>query len=276
MENSQTTLFLEKVEKIKRSKVLFGVLLAFAVTLSVTVFAILVVSRNNSTTNNITVNTNASDKKSTDNLNQNELETSEVTVDVTPTPSLELQNEELYKEFSNEFLSFKYPSDWEVTKTGGGANIIRGNYILYVNPNYSQASGVRGARLSEIASGAPGADIVLTVHPAYEGSCGSTEKISIDKKARNDLFVSVYGTGAQCNLPTDNQTHWYFSFVNTDFGYVNYYKDGQVLSYVITMTYKTDDVNKLPVKGSVDLENNLEIMTEIVKTMSFARLMQPQ
>src|SRR5260221_525234 len=51
-------------------------------------------------------------------------------------------------------------------------------------------------------------------------------------------------------------------------GYFNYYVEGEPKAYVITMSYKTSNVNSLPIKGSAELNQRLDEMTEIIKSLN--------
>src|SRR3989344_220423 len=91
---------------------------------------------------------------------------SNVTIAPTTTPTTVTQS----KVYSNQYLTVTIPAGWSYSTTQAGAiNIIKNNYILYINPAASQASGVEGGRFGEIAGGAPSSDAVN--NGAYPGSC---------------------------------------------------------------------------------------------------------
>jgi hypothetical protein len=152
-------------------------------------------------------------------------------------------------------------------------NIAKGNYILYINTQASQASGVEGGRFSEIAMGAPSADAVVTVQPS--SPCGTAESTRVfDPHTRVDLYVSKAGSQSQewCNAPSSGATVWYFSYL-TDAagGFFNFYVPGQNRALVVTMAYSSKNVNSLPMKGSAELESMLSEMTSIVKSLKVKR-----
>lgn len=64
-------------------------------------------------------------------------------------------------------------------------------------------------------------------------------------------------------------TVWYFSYI-TDVagGYFNYYVPGQNRALVVTMAYRSKDVNRLPLKGSAELNSMLSEMTSIVGSLT--------
>ncbi len=158
-------------------------------------------------------------------------------------------------------------------RTPAAVNIAKGNYILYINTQASQASGVEGGRFSEIAMGAPSADAVVTVQPSPP--CGKAEsRPAFGPHTRVDLYVSKADSKSQdwCNAPSSGATVWYFSYI-TDAagGYFNFYIPGQNRALVVTMAYGSKDVNSLPLKGSTELESMLSEMTSMVKSLKVKR-----
>ncbi len=152
-------------------------------------------------------------------------------------------------------------------------NIAKGNYILYINTQASQASGVEGGRFSEIAMGAPSADAVVTTQPSPP--CGTAKSTPVfDPHTRVDLYVSKADSQSQewCNAPSSGATVWYFSYL-TDAagGFFNFYVPGQNRALVVTMAYSSKDVNSLPIKGSAELESMLSEMTSMVKSLKVKR-----
>jgi len=193
--------------------------------------------------------------------------------------------------YENQYMKIVIPAGWtttQATKTvyagkcitkdncvtipktepnPAAVNITKGNYILYINTQSRQTSGVQGGRFSEIAMGAPSADAVIKTHPA--SPCGFSETYSaFDKYSRIDLYVNSQKAGLNCNTPSNGQTVWYFSYLTDNKGgFFNYYKDNESPGLVITVAYNSDDVNKLPRKGSVMLETMLNEITNMLKTL---------
>ncbi len=152
-------------------------------------------------------------------------------------------------------------------------NITKGDYILYINTQASQASGVEGGRFAEIAMGAASADAVVTTQPSPP--CGTSQTIpaALDHP-RVDLYVSkadILGKN-WCAAPASGKNVWYFSYItNSQGSYFNYYTQGQGLSYVITMAYNSKDLNSLPEKSSSELNKALTEMTDIVKSLEIKK-----
>jgi hypothetical protein len=164
----------------------------------------------------------------------------------------------------------------KVEPNPAAVNITKGDYILYINTQASQASGIEGGRFYEIAGGAPSVEAVVQDPGAGVTCFTSEETASISSEfLRKDLYESSAGHsdhGKYCNLPQMG-TAWFFSYVTTEKGgYFNYYnpqrtQEGGPTSLVITMAYNSKDVNALPLKGSPALNSMLTEMTSIIKLL---------
>jgi hypothetical protein len=178
--------------------------------------------------------------------------------------------------YENQYMKVVLLPGWTARRSRrnpAAVNIAKGNYILYINTQASQASGVEGGRFSEIAMGAPSADAVVTVQPSPP--CGNAEsKPAFDRHTRVDLYVSKAGSKSQewCDAPASGATVWYFSYI-TDAagGYFNFYVPGQNRALVVTMAYGSKDVNSLPLKGSTELDSMLLEMAQIVNSLKIKR-----
>lgn len=171
--------------------------------------------------------------------------------------------------YENQFLKVSIPTGWKASAAKGGAvNITKGNYILYINPATSQVSGAVGGRLGEISTGAPSADTVII--DQQNALCGVTENhAAYTDYTRVDFYVNSKNKQVWCAAPANGSTVWYFSYITgKDGGYFNYYSEGYPtpIGFVITMAYNSKDINKLPVKGSAELNTMLAKMTDIAKT----------
>jgi hypothetical protein len=178
--------------------------------------------------------------------------------------------------YENQYMKVVLLPGWTAKKARrapAAVNIVKGNYLLYINTQASQTSGVEGGRFSEIAMGAPSADAVVTVYPSPP--CGKAEsRPALDPHTRIDLYVSKADSKSQawCNAPSSGATVWYFSYL-TDAagGYFNFYVPGQNRALVATMAYSSKNVNSLPVKGSTELDSMLSEMTLIVNSLKIKR-----
>jgi hypothetical protein len=174
--------------------------------------------------------------------------------------------------YENQYMKVDLLPGWTAKKARSipaAVNITKGNYILYINTQASQASGVEGGRFSEIAMGAPSADAVVSVQPSPP--CGKGESSpAFDGHTRMDLYVSKADLKSQswCNAPSGGATVWYFSYI-TDAagGYFNFYVPGQGRALVVTMAYRSKNVNSLPVQGSTELNSMLSEMTSMANSL---------
>ena len=209
------------------------------------------------------------------------------------------------KIFSNQYMTFTVPTGWTVEEANhsvynedcvskkicttpaqankiepnpAAVNITKGNYILYINTRTGQSSGVEGGRFSEIAGGAPSVDAVENEAPAEPcemSSVVSAMNVNGISGQRTDFYTGSNNRSGMCKTPANGKEVWYFSYFgavtspDTGAGYFNYYNvpDIQLIGWVVTMAYNSEDVNSLPVKGSADLNQALSDMSGILKTL---------
>ncbi len=193
----------------------------------------------------------------------------------------------LGKIYETDFLKVTIPDGWTAAEanqttyvpSGTGSdkpvispnpaavNITQGNYILYINAQAQQASGVEGGRFAEISMGAPSADAVVIYQPG--GPCGTSEKYpAFGDHQRYDWYLSKTDRHAEdCAAYAGDAPVWYFSYVSKTGGYINYYTAGNPPGYVMTMAYNSKDITAFPKKGSPELERALSDMTTIVNSL---------
>jgi hypothetical protein len=174
--------------------------------------------------------------------------------------------------YENQYMKVVLQPGWTATRPRrfpAAVNITKGKYILYINTQTSQASGVEGGRFSEIGMGAPSVDAVVTTQPSPP--CGTQESKPISPPfTREDLYVSKADAKSNewCNAPSSGATVWYFSYItNAAGGFFNFYVPGQNRALVVTMAYGAKDVESLPVKGSPELTSALSEMTAMVNSL---------
>jgi hypothetical protein len=192
------------------------------------------------------------------------------------------ESEEYYE---NDYLKIKLESGWRTvdavmkTTVGGvekivenpaAINIEKGKYILYINTNAQQASGVDGGRFAEIAVGSKSADIVMKVQPSEP--CGSSKETKIASgRTRIDFSVSKEDSSDFCNVPSGNAPVWYFSYVTTgpDFNYFNYFSSLSPTAWVVTLSYDANTVNDLPSVENPAFRQAIAEMTKMVDSLVF-------
>jgi hypothetical protein len=178
----------------------------------------------------------------------------------------------------NDYLEIMIPknSGWSYQESGKGVlDIRKDGYVLHIDPNAAQASGVEGGRFAEIAQGTA-ADLVQKMQPSEP--CGSLERVNLSDK----LDITSYYIGPNdasenlCNAPQDSSTHWYFSFAATPhsgyFGDLSFFGvNGEpgVRQFVVTMTYAASEIDKLPLKDSPQRLSIMKEVKDMLKTLNF-------
>ncbi len=183
--------------------------------------------------------------------------------------------------YSNSLLSVNIPAGWTATEapsdvnsksdgteppSGAKVNITKGKWILYINVDASQASGVEGGRFAEIGMGAPSVDAVVQDEP---NECGKTTKTAafVDY-SRVDYTMNASDKTEWCVAPTNGKTVWFFSYLTSPGnGFFNDYVLGQNPGLVVTMAYNGTVVNDFPIAGSAELTAALKEMTDIASTL---------
>ena len=178
--------------------------------------------------------------------------------------------------YENEFMKLTVVNGWTakaVASNQAAVNITKGNYILYVRTNASQASGVEGGRFAEIGMGAPSVDAVVTVQPSEP--CGYKESVeAFENYKRVDIFVDGKVNVSVCKVPTNGKKVWYFSYLTDGNGYfIRTWKrplqsNSDLTSLVVTMSYNSKDVNSFPEKDSTELSAALNEMTSMVSSLT--------
>ena len=174
--------------------------------------------------------------------------------------------------FKNLYFKIKLAPGWKVSsqiRSTGAVNFVKGRYIFYINPNYYQTSGVFGATFAEIAGGAKGADLVSKVQPAKE--CLIEKGPTIKGFAEVNVLTGPGADSDICKVPSDGKHHWYFTYYAKN-GYLTYLDKKKGRALVITLTYNTDDINKLPVPEETNFKKTiLKEVENMVESLEILR-----
>ena len=164
--------------------------------------------------------------------------------------------------FSNQFLTITILPGWTARPAEPTLDILRGKYILSINPIFSHASGVTGGRFPEIAARMASVDAVMrnVDQPAGGWECSEGDRTIVTSTlSGSNLYTDKSKSGNGCNFPLGLQPVWFGSF----FG------DRSVVSdHTITLSYDTTDVNKLPKRGSQELRAVFHDVVAMLKTLS--------
>src|SRR5579864_5029811 len=167
-------------------------------------------------------------------------------------------------EFENQFLAIQIVPGWTVaTSTGQTLTLVKGKYLLSINPIFLHASGVIGGRFGEIASGMKSIDAVMhnVDQPAggFECSQWPLEAIVVSKAIfLANLYTDSSKAANFCTFPSSRRPVWFGSYFSGQ---------GSETDYAITLAYDTNDVNALPKKGAQELTLVFRQVAQMLKTL---------
>ncbi len=99
---------------------------------------------------------------------------------------------------------------WRVADSGDQRlSLIRGDYLLYVNPIFTHASGIAGGRFVEIVRGLPSIDAVLhnVDQPASGDECSQSDRTNVNQSIYLiNLYTDASKSGNGCNFPASRRT----------------------------------------------------------------------
>jgi len=168
------------------------------------------------------------------------------------------------KKFENHYLTITILPGWAVEPSvAPHLNIIRGKYLLSINPIFTHASGVTGGRFSEIVGGMASVDAVMgkVDGPASGIECAQTpaKGLTITKAMTlSNLYTDSSKSENGCTFPSSGQPVWFGSYFSGE---------GSESEYTITLTYDTSDVNRLPRKSSLELRHVFIDVVAMLKTL---------
>lgn len=194
---------------------------------------------------------------------------SQTSIETTVLPSQEVaiitQTTKPNSTFSNNKMSVTLPQGWSSQELANGSvNLLNGDFILFINPNFLQTSGVKGARFDEITQGSPSADLVHVFHPAVE--CTTPIQTTTQKYKRYDVYTNPNVDSNLCRKTASGETRWYFSYYVKESPYVTY-KSSSDYSYVITVSIRVSQISDLPKKDDAILKERLAEIDTIVDSI---------
>ena len=167
-------------------------------------------------------------------------------------------------EFENQFLKIRIVPGWTVPMAADQTvNLIKGKYLLSIDPIFVHASGRIGGRFSEVVSGKKSIDTVMrnVDQPAGGFECAEwpPEKLGVSKKiSLINLYTDSSKVDNGCTFPSSGQPVWFGSFFSGQ---------GSESDYAITLTYRTDNVNSLPGEGSPELKHVLGEAIQMLRSL---------
>jgi hypothetical protein len=154
-------------------------------------------------------------------------------------------------DFDNQYLKIRLSSGWTVAASGDQVlKLVRGKYILSIDPIFTHASGIEGGRFSEVAGGKQSIDAVMANvdQPASGFECAQTpaDAIAVSQSiSLANLYTDSSKVDNGCVFPSSGRPVWFGSVFSGP---------GSESDYAVTLTYATNEVNTLTSKDSVELK----------------------
>lgn len=167
-------------------------------------------------------------------------------------------------EFENQYLKIRLSPGWTVAASGDRViSLVRGKYILSIDPIFTHASGVEGGRFSEFASGKQSIDAVMgnVDQPAGGFECAETPADAIvvsESLSMANLYTDSAKVGNGCAFPPSGHSVWFGSVFSGP---------GSESDYAITLTYSSSEVNDFPPKNGMELKHVFAEVSEMLRTL---------
>jgi hypothetical protein len=154
------------------------------------------------------------------------------------------------RKFDNPYLTITISREWIASPSADRTlKLVKGKYLLAINPVFSHASPVEGGRFSEIVADMPSVDAVMrdVDQPASGAECAldHSDALKVTKSiSLGNLYTDASKTGNGCVFPSSGEPVWFGAVPSGE---------APESEYTIKLSYRTADVNSLPKKGSADL-----------------------
>lgn len=165
----------------------------------------------------------------------------------------------------NQYLTMTILSGWTVgPSVDQKLNLVKGKYLLTINPIFTHASPVEGGRFSEIVEGMPSLEAVTrnVDQPAIGDECAQSDVTKVTKSiSLGNLYTDSSKARGVCVFPSSGASVWFGSYFSGD---------GPESEYTITVSYNTDnteEVDSLPKKGSPELTQVFAEVAAMLKTL---------
>jgi hypothetical protein len=173
------------------------------------------------------------------------------------------------RSFDNHYLTITILGGWTLNPSADQRlNLVKGKYVLTINPIFTHASPVEGGRFYEIVQGMPSLDAVTANvdQPAGSNECAQypSEVLTVTKSiSLGNLYTDSSKVGNGCIFPSSGASVWFGSFFSGP---------APESEFTITLAYETADVNQLPKKGSPELT---AVFTEVAAMLKTLHLKPP-
>ena len=162
--------------------------------------------------------------------------------------------------FENSYIAWM---DDGSNRRSQALSLVRGRYLLSIDPIFTHASGIIGGRFAEYASEKQSIKTVMANvdQPAGGFECAQTPSdaivVSEDLSLWN-LYADNSKVGNGCVFPSGGRPVWFGSVFSGP---------GSESDYSITLTYSSNEVDSFPNKDSVELRRIFGEVKEMLKTL---------
>ena len=164
----------------------------------------------------------------------------------------------------NQYVRMTILPGWTVdTSKPPLVRVIRGKYVLTIDPIYTHASGIVGGRFGEATQGMRSVEAVRAgVEGPWGTDCAQPNNALVVTKYLSlaNLYTEATKANAEegCKFPADGKSAWFGAL---------FVGEGSESEYTITLAYNTTDVNALPKKGNPELKRVFSDVATMLKTM---------
>jgi hypothetical protein len=168
--------------------------------------------------------------------------------------------------FESRYLTMRIVPGWRTNAAERPAELqlVKGKYVLAIDPVFGHASGITGGRFDEIIGGMSIDAVMSNVdRPAGGWECAEPEKLTVSMQVSLIILYtdrSKSQSGSACNFPSSGLPVWFGSYSSGE---------ADETEYSITLLYDTSDVNALPLKGSSELVNIFDEVATMLRTLRF-------
>jgi len=165
------------------------------------------------------------------------------------------------KKFDNQYMTMTILPGWAAERSvDRKLSIIHGKYLLTIDPIFTHATSA--AKFEQLAVG-PSVEAVTSKldDPSDSFKCAlwPPKQLIVTKAMSLSTLYTASKSENGCTFPTSGQSVWFGSY---------FLGDGTESEYTISLAYDTDDVNRLPEKGSAELRQIFSDVVAMLKTLN--------
>ncbi len=171
------------------------------------------------------------------------------------------QSHEPVRKFDNQYMTITILPGWAAKPSGDQKlSISRGKYLLTIDPIFTHATSA--AKFEQLAVG-PSVEAVTSKldDPSNSVKCAlwPPSQLIVNKAMSLSTLYTASKSEDRCTFPASGQSVWFGSY---------FLGEGSESEYTVSLAYKTDDVNRLPKKGSAELRQIFADVVAMLKTLN--------